>query len=735
MGNNLEQEIHLRDYWRVILKRKWTIITFFIIVVTTVTIHTFKMRPVYQAATRILIDKENPNVVSFEEVMKLNATDRDYYQTQYKILQSRQLIEKVIKELNLKNSPEFLPDPAEEDSFNLLKLMQDMKNWLLDMITPQNTGSQIITDPRLKQRENIFNNFSSRLKITPIRNSRLVDVSFTGYHPGIITNIANIQARLYIDQNLDIRLAASEDAVQWLNKRIKTLREKVANSEIAVQRYKKKVGIVSFEERQNIVDQKLAELNTKVTNAKTKRIERETLYNQLKRSSKDSELVESLPTIINNSLIQTLKIDLSKQQGKYSKLSERYGRRHPKIVEAKSQIETISRKINREVKKIHQSIYTEYQVALAAEKSLVQALNQQKGEASYLNEKSIRYGALKRESESNRQMYGILLKRMKETGLSSGLRSNNIRIIDPAVVPQKPIKPNKKLNILLAVIVGLFMGTGLAFFIEYLDNTVKEPDEIPVRFQVPFLGLMGRYASHSKERNKSASGKKLVTLQDPSSNISESIRTIRTNVVFCSNGKAQKTIMVTSAVPAEGKSTIASNLAVVMASLGEKILLIDADLRKPALHKLFNIKKAPGLSNYLIEQNDVKEVVKKTDIKNLLVIPSGPTPPNPSELLSRPQFKVLCDTASQSFDRIIIDSSPVASVSDPAIISTNVNAVILVIRCGVTTRDSVTRAARQLRNVQANIIGAVLNDVDFRKDSYYYQYYYKHYYYKEGKEA
>lgn len=738
--NNLDQKIELLEFWNVIKKRKWIIFIIFAIVTTYVSISTFKKRPVYQTAARILIDKQYPNVVSFKEVLRLSANRNDYYESQYKILKSKTLVRRVIDELDLQNSPEFLPGPVKKSWFNFSLPLQDVKSWLSYLATPADQEAEIIEVPSKKEIETNKKNrlvysVLGGLKIIPVKKSRLVDISYKGRNPKVITKIVNTLARTYISYNLEVRLDASGEAEMWLSERLKTLKEKVNKSQVALQRYKEKVKIVSFEEKQNIVDQRLLQLNTEVTLAKTKRIKIESIYKPLKGKSKDFSLLESLPSIISNQLIQKLKMDLAERQEEYSMLSKKYGPRHPRIKQILSQLETMEEKINYEIKNIYRGISMQYQAALAEEKALMEALDNQKKEVSIRFKKAIKFEALKREAESDEQMYTRLLKRLKETGLSSGLRNNNIRIIDLADVPQNPIGPGKGRSITVAIFFGLFLGVLFAFFVEYLDDTVKDPEEIPLRFQVAFLGLLGRFSGNSKKAAKHSAHSKLIAIHDPTSNISESLRTVRTNVIFCSNEKKQKTIMITSAVPSEGKSTLSSNLAIVMASLGEKVLLIDADLRKPVLHKLFNLKKSPGLSNYLIGQQNMKEIIEETSVKGLCIIPSGPTPPNPSELLSSPRFKMLCDTAGDSFDRIILDSPPVASVSDPLIVSSMVDSVIMVIRCGKTSRDSISKSVRQLKNIQANIIGMVLNDVDFRKDSYYYQYYYKHYYYKEGKKA
>ncbi len=739
-----EKELDLKDYLRVIRKRKWVIIFIFLIVVISVTTHTYKLQPVFKATTRLLIDKENPNVFSFAEVMRFSGQGTKYYETQFKIIKSRNIINKVIKKLNLDEQPEIGSEVKNSSIKDMV--ISNVKGWLrmlrdiiapskLDSTITETTNPEAMNDPEIRSKELLYRRIVGPLMVKPIQNSRLVDLEYTGLDPMKITRIVNAISQVYIEQNLENRLYASEDAAQWLDERLTSMQEKVENSERALQIYSKNAGVTSIEDKRKMLDEQLSEFNGELTMAVKKRIQLERIY----KNSQDPELANSLKEIINNELIQNLNKDLSVLKAKQSELKGKYGPKHPKMIQTISQINQINDIIAIEIKKIHDSIHTDYQLALIEEQSLKDALIKFQDELEFLNEKSIRYGVLNREAASNRQMYELLLKRLKQADLSQGLRTNNIRIIDSAVPPLGPFKPNRKRYIFIGIIVGLFSGIGLALLIEYLDNTVKEPDEIPLKFGIPFLGLVGSHLTEGKKmpasgKNPSASIE-LIAHKDPSSNISESLRTIRTNVLFSTDGDKHKVFMVTSSLPGEGKTTVACNLAIVMASLGEKVLLIDADLRRPSVHKTLNVAKAPGISSYLIRQIEVSEIIVDTQIKNLSVIPSGIMPPNPSELLSHPQMKTLLDYARKNYDRVIVDTPPIASVTDPIIVSRQAHAVLFIIRCGSTPRDAVAKSIQQLKQVKTNIMGAVLNGVDFSKDSYYYQYYYKHYYCKDEESA
>ena len=735
-----ENSFNVQDYLQIIKKRKWIIISVFIVFVVTEHFYTERQKPQYRATSRILMSIHRPNLLQIQDIMQGDTASYEYLQTQFEIIKSRKLIGKVIDEMDLLNSPEFFPKPPKKSKLSI----SSIKKWVVNQSksilnrpsAKKNVDSNkavshhIPIDYNMRKKEALYQRIVSRLEVSIVSESRLVDINFIGYNPALITKFVNTLTKFYINQNLENRVFASEDAQQWLDEKLQSMELKVEESEKALQIYSREAGAVSLENKIQILDNQIASLISDITKTRKDRITLEALY----KSSQNPAIAESLTEVVKNNLIQSLNLELANLNQTASEIKERYGPKHPKSIRINTQIDEIKNTLKLETQKIHESIRTDLEIAEAGEKSLVDALERLQNEASSLQEKSIKYGVLKRKTQSNRQMFDLVLQRLKETDLSQGYRTNNIRLVDPAIRPLGPFKPNKRKNFLFGIAFGLFGGLGLAFLIENLDNSVKEPDEIMAKFGVPFLGLVGSHSMNSSKLNQK-NGKSilsnLVTIVDPSSNISESLRTIRTNVLFSADGDRQKILMITSALPSEGKTTVASNLAVVMASLGEKVLLIDADLRRPSIHKIFNIKKSPGLSGYLIRQDEYSQILANTEVENLTVIPSGIVPPNPSELLSHPQLLELIKLVGKNFDRVIIDTPPVASVSDPMIISKSSDATIMVIRCGETAREIVQRAIQQLNNVNTKIIGAILNAVDFSKDSYYYQYYYKHYYYKE----
>lgn len=738
MEENREEQIDLRDYLRVIQKRKWTIITFFAIIVITVTIHAFTATPIYEATTRLIIDKENPNVVSIQEVMAIDASGTDYYQTQYKIIESRTVAREAIKRLHLEGSEEFFPKPKDGFISSLKRSAQEAITFWKDSIASLLRTGDIATSKILEgyeQESSLVSDFIDRLKVSPIRNSRLVDVNFQAKDSVLATKIVNTLADAYIDQNLEIKLRAAQDAVRWLHNRIDDERKMVEKAEQALLRYKEKHGIVTdfSSDVENITAQKLAQLNTKVVEEESKRVEAETRYKQAMALASTPDMLDSIPEVLNNELIRQIKSMEVELYKRMSELSKKYGQKHPQMLAIESELKTLKKRKTQEVNQVVNSLGNEYRVALAKENSLKAALAKQKKESLELNQKAIEYGVLRREAESARQMYELLFKRFKETSLTEDMRTGNIRIIDRAEVPKYPVKPKKKLNILLAIIVGLVTGIGLAFFFDYLDNTIKIPEDVKQHLKIPYLGPTPLFETESKGNPSGNPDLELVTLNSPKSTASESYRGIRTSILFSSAESAPQTILITSAGPREGKTITAANLAVTMAQAGSKVIILDCDMRRPKVHKVFGMARDCGISSLLVGSSGIQEAIIHTKIPNLDIIPCGPIPPNPSEILGSARMTALLNVLRKQYNHILIDSPPSTAVTDAVVLSKSVDGVILVIRAGDTAREIVKNGIAQLGDVGAHILGAVLNGVNMGRDSYYYyQYYY--YYYGEDEE-
>ena len=732
MDQNTEEQINLRDYLYVIQKRRWTVITVFAVIVITVAILTFTATPIYEATARLIIDKENPNVVSIQEVMSVDASGSDYYQTQYKIIESRTVARKVVRRLDLDKSEEFFPKPKDDLISNLKRSIQETIAFWKDSITSLlRTGDESIpkTLEGFEPDSPLVSDFIKRIKVSPIRNSRLVDVRFEGKDSVLAAKIVNTLADVYISQNLETKLRAVQDAVKWLHNRIEEERKKVEKAEQALLRYKEKHSIITdfSSDVENITAQKLAHLNTQVVEAESNRVEAETRYKQAMVLTGTPDMLDSIPEVLNNELIRQIKsmeIELFKRM---SELSKKYGQKHPRMVAIESELNTLQKRRTQEVSRVINSLKNEYKVALAKENSLKAALAKQKKESLELNQKAIQYGVLRRESESARYMYELLIKRFKETSLTEDMKTGNIRIIDRAEVPEYPIKPKKKLNILLAIIVSLLTGTGLAFFFEYLDNTIKLPEEVEKHLNIPFLGSTPLFSTKNKWNIRGDTSPELIAFNYPRSTASESYRSIRTNILFSSAESVPQVILITGVGPQEGKTITTANLAVTMAQADSKIVILDCDMRRANVHKVFGTANDHGISNLLVGNSNMREAILHTRIPNLDVIPCGPIPPNPSELLGSTRMTTLLNSLRKHYAHILIDSPPSIAVTDAVVLSKSVDGVILVIRAGYTAKEIIKSGIVQFAAVGTHILGAVLNGVDMSRDRYHYQYYYYHY--------
>jgi polysaccharide biosynthesis transport protein len=714
-----EDERHLMDYVRVIYKRRWVAIPVFLAVVVLGAINSYRTTPLYRASTQILIEKDTPKVGDLSTIFQQNDGwyNDDFYQTQYRILQSRSLGRKTAEAMHLDKHPA------------LARASQEVRApWTIRGAVARVVGAaksavggapEAAPQKAAAKDEDPYSRYSNivlgALDVAPVRNSRLVDISMTSTDPQLAADLANAHARTYIEQNLEFRFAASKDATDWLEGQLAEQRKKVEASEAELQRYKEQHDAVAVEDRQNIVVQRLSDLNSAATKAKTMRIEKEALYNQL-RSIQNSNAIDSFPAVLGNDYIQKLKSDLGDMQRQQAELAEKYGDRHPEMVKVRSAIQSAEAKLQIEIDKVVLSVKSEYDSAAAQERSLVGALEGGKAEALSLNRKGIEFSVLQRDAESNRQVYEALLQRTKETGISGELKASNIRVVDKAEVPGAPFLPRRQQDITTAAFSGLVLALGLVFLFEYLDNRIKSPQELRAQLNVPFLGMVPSIDVKS-------SGTLLHDGVPP--NFAEAIRGVRTNVLFSSADEGVRLIVVTSAGPGEGKSMFSSNLSVSLAQAGQRVLHVDADMRRPRVHAIFDIAQEPGLSNLLVGDCKPSASIRKTAVHNLCVLPAGMIPPNPAELLGSKRCEEFFATLGQNFDWVILDSPPVLAVADASILANTATGVVFVVGADQTSRQAARAALEQLEAVQAHVIGAVLNRVDLEKNPYYYSAYYR----------
>jgi succinoglycan biosynthesis transport protein ExoP len=716
--DQLPREAHLLDYVIILRKHQWLILTFLLTVVTVVTIASFKMKPVYEAAARVEVDKESQNVLRFQDD---NAYDdymdsEDYIETQAKILQSETLALQTIKSLDLGRYPEF------GGSVNSLTFAQG------------GTASK---------RPAILGAFLGGLSVKRVPNSRLIEVRFEAEDPQLAALVVNTHLQDFIEQNFRSKYDATTQASTWLSAELEELRLKVEKSEDERIAYERKNQIWQIDEKQDITTQKLADLSKTVTDAQTALAEREALYRMAVSGN-----VDSLPAARDNTVIQDLVKRKSQLDEDYAEALNQYGPNYPKVQRLAAQQKELDEDLAKQRNLMVETIKTEFDTARSHVAILQEALDRQKAEANDLAEKLVNYHILQHEADSNKQLYDGLLQKLKEAGISAGLRSSNIRVVDPALAPTSPSRPQKARNISLAFLVGLVGGVGLAIFREYLDNTVKSPDDIesltglPSLAVVPSLpGLNGHHGKLSRLAREAAPTAalgprvELLSYVQPKSQISEAFRALRTSLLLSQAEHPPQVILVTSALPREGKTTAAVNLAVTLAQLGDRTLLMDSDLRKPGVRRALNltISKEAGLSSYLAGVSTLDEVlIPHPTISNLTALTTGPVPPSPADLLSSHKMREAITEVRRRFKFVVIDSPPVMAATDAVILSALTDGVLLIVRSGETPKEAFTRTRDLLAAVKCRLLGVVLNAVDSSAPDYYYSYRYYPYAYGYG---
>ena len=708
---NTDSDLSLVHYLQVLYRRRYIAATAFLAVVLAVALNTFTTTPIYEASVRILIERENPNVVSFQEVLDQSTLTDDYYETQYAILQSRGLARRTINALDLWSHPAF-NRPGEFSIRGLIMApIEIVAGWFAP--PPPVEGPDAA---ETSAETGVIDQLLGDLSIQPVRYSRLVDVVFRSTDASLTARVANTLAAEYIGQAVEFRSSTTKEASAFLEQQLAEQRKKVEASERALQAYREQTDSVSLEERQNIVVQKLQELNAAVTRANTVRIQKEAAYNQVRGLQGDAAAIDSLPAILSNQFVQQQKTELAQLQRQRAQLSEKLGPNHPDMVKVNLAIQNAEAKIRTEIAQIVNSMRSEHEAAVAEEKTLAATLVQQKQEAQSLNRTGIQYGVLQRDATANRQMFEALLQRTQETGVSKELKTGNIRVVDPAETPGGPVSPNLFNSLVMALLGGLVLAVGLAFTFEYMDDRIKNPDELKKHLGLPFLGMVP--ALFDKTVTPLISN-------GVSSMFSESFRSIRTNVLFSSTDEGGRFIVITSSVPGEGKTVVSTNLSVALAQAGHRVLLIDGDMRKPRVHDVFRHQIAPGLSNLLVANAAASEAIYESPTPGLWLMPAGTQPPNPAELLGSKRFKDFTAFLLQHFDWIIVDTPPVMAVTDASIVANLAHGVLFVVGSEMTSRRVAQRAVEQLELSQAKFLGTVLNRVDLQHNAYYYSRYYR----------
>src|SRR5882762_7639775 len=712
------REPHLYDYLLILRKHQWLILSFLLAVVTIVAMATFRMQPVYVATTRIQLDRENANILPFQGTDSYDVLmDLDnYIETQSKILTSETLALQTIRNGGLSARPEFSSPGGPSEAVAIGSLANQKR--------PPELGE-----------------FLGSLRVKRVPNSRLMDVSFESTDPQLAARVVNAHIATYIEQNFRSRYEATTRATTWLADQLSELKVRVQKAEDARIAYERQNQIWTLDDKQNITTQRLGDVNTELTEAQSERMKKASLYQFAKAGNLDA-----VPQVQSNSALVDLLKKRTETSTQYADALSQYGPNFPKVQRLQAQLKEADDSIEREKKKILDVLESDYQEVRQREVLLTQRLDQQKAEANQMAEKLVEYNILKREAEANKSLYDGLMTKLKETAISQGLRSSNIRVVDPAMIPSTPARPAKTRNVALAFLVGLVGGIGLALLREYLDNTVKTPGDIETLARLPSLAVVPQFAGSNgggKRRRLlqgfSSNGHdkriELVAQHLPKSQMSEAFRALRTSILLSQADHPPQVILVTSALPREGKTTAAANLAVTLAQLGDKTVLVDADLRKPGVGRLLNLAggKYAGLSSYLAGVSSLDLVsVPHPAIPNLVAIPTGPLPPNPADLLSSHKLVEAIAELRTKYKFVVIDSPPIMAATDAVILSVQADGVLIVVRSGETPKEAFTRTRDLLNSVKCRILGVVLNAVDASAPDYYYSYRYYPYSYGYG---
>ncbi len=716
----------LLQYARLLLKWKWLIVATAVIITTLGAVFTLRMPKRYEAVGRIAFNKETNLNLGLKESFPSGSSldDFDYnvaLETQVKILQSDLLALEVIRSIKLDSDPAFTgPQGSTAAKSDGLSIDSPLQNRLIGR-------------------------FRSGLKVSVVPRTRIIEIRYIDTDPKLAAKIVNGLANTYIQQNMKNRYESVMQTSDWLAKQLTDLQLKVETSQANLVRYQKEHGILGLDDKRNIVTAKLDELNRELTAATADRMKKEADYRTFRDGQADTDANADFAATL-----RTLRAKENDLKLQYAQASVRLGPNHPTVVTLTNSIKQVQASIQAENQRVVNGLKAQYQAAQQRESLLRSALESQKQQANQLNENSIEYDSLKREADSNRDLYQGLLQKMKEASVAAGLKSSNVWIVDMARTPGAPVSPNVPRNILLSAVLGLGFGFGLAFLLESTDQTVRTPEQaewasmLPTLAVIPFAKAMDQPGAATLNRKRlvqSVTAKPNVTEQlvahsRPRSQVSEAYRSLRTSLMLSGVGGPPKIIVVTSPLPQEGKTTTSVNVGVVFAQAGARVLLVDADMRRPSLHRILRLRNDRGLSTVLSSSVAATENIVRSEVPNLSVMTAGPKAPHPAELLCSPRFQQCLAQWREQYDHVVIDTPPALSVTDAVLLATHADSIVIVVRSGKTARTALRRTRELLSSASTRPVGVVVNAVDLLsvEYSYYYGYDTKYYgrYYDEG---
>ncbi|WP_415231757.1 GumC family protein [Psychromonas sp.] len=715
-----EALIDLKFYMRIISKGKWKIIAFAIFITLLVTVYVFYLPPIYRATSTLLIKTDQENTVSIDSVISLDTSRKDYFLTQFAILQSRTVTEQVIDELKLELDPEFLP--AEKNNIIVTQVKNYIKSVIPENLLPKR--EEDVIDLRSKKVA-LIKNFQENLSITPIRNTQLVNISYDAKDSALAALIANTVGDVYIRQEMQAQMDITQKAVDWLKLRLEQLRINLEVSVTKLQDYRVQENLIDIESKgvKSIESGELATLTAGYLNAKKARFEAETIYLFVNNVKNNASLL-SLKEISDHPLIKDIKAVEIKSEQKVSELSFRYGNKHPKSIAAKAELAAVRKNLRNRVNKLVQGIGEELTAAKDNERRFEEELESAKVSFQGVTNKEEEYLRIKREVEANRKLYGTFLARYKEMESTTNLEVIQARIIDFAEIPASPERPKKALIVLITFIISVIFASILTFLFDSLNDTFRTASEIETKLNKRLLGLLPMIKTKGKRPLPSH-----VYFDDNYKGFSEAVRSLRTALVLSHFDDNSSVFLITSSIPNEGKTITAINIAYAMTQM-KKTLLIEADMRRPSFTKIFNLPPyQEGLSNVISGTEKLDNVIIHDQKSGIDILSAGFIPPNPLELLSSQRFTDMLTALKEKYECIIIDSAPTQAVSDSLVLAQKADSVIYVVRSEMTKQAVVKKGIARLLEVGAKIDGVVLNQVNIQKSAQeegfqgYYDYY------------
>jgi len=708
------EEIQLKDYLDVIIRRKWLILTMLTLVFLSTLIFTLTATRIYEASAVVEVSQETPHVTSFQEVLGSEIQAREFYETQVELIQSKTMIDRVIKKLDLITHPVIRRTVFGDGKSGILARIKSVIKFIASNVSSDQAKPAVAKDIEIHQKVAKF--ISENLVVSPSRKSMLINVAFCSPDRQLSESVVNTLVKDFISWKMEQKIDASGMARNFLRMQMDRAKINLEKAEEQLNNFAKHAGIVSLDARMNSIYRHLEELNSAFAAAEANMIAKAAIYQQ---AVKDGHA--NLPRVLESDLIAGLKDKYAELSSSYEELKATFHDDYPLVKSLKARMDHIAALIKAQEKGIFLSIENEYESAQKVVRAMEKRIAHQKNLVLDMNDRATQYSIMAREVDTNKAIYQSLLQRAKEIESMAGISSSNIQIVNRADLPLQAVKPNVKLNLLVSIVLGFLGGIGCAFVAEYFADTVTNPTEVSDRFQIPLLGMIPQ--TKPDER-----GLENLFLRHPRSSFSEAIRSTRVSIQLSGSRNRSKCILITSTLPGEGKTTLAVNLALSFAAAGEKTVLLDVDLRKPRLHEVFYLKNlinGNGISSFLAEVTN-KLKMHNNHSENLRIIPSGPVPPNPAELLASRRFNQLIKKLSNSFDRVVLDGPPHIGFADTLILSKSVGGIILVSSIGESSRETIGHFKRTIANVNGTILGCIVNKMDFNR-KYGYGGYYKYY--------